>query len=119
MFVVETWTSDKRFPNCMINFIKTCTVISILKCTYSASPIVTCSCRIADAEDAERKVNAINSRGCTALHYACWNGHQKVAETLKKAKADPFKKCVQCKFAVNFVHRFLAYTIVKESRVFM
>ena len=52
--------------------------------------------RIAD-EDADHthKVNATNSSGCTALHYACYRGHQKVAETLKKAKADPNAKCVQ------------------------
>jgi len=49
--------------------------------------------KIADEDgDHTRKVNATNSSGCTALHYACYRGHQKVAETLKKAKADPNAK---------------------------
>jgi len=63
---------------------------------HSPCSLVIYSCRIAD-EDADhtRKVNATNSSGCTALHYACYRGHQKVAETLKKAKADPNAKCVQ------------------------
>ena len=44
------------------------------------------------AEDAERRVNSTNSKGCTALHYACLEGHQKVVEKLKDAKADPSAK---------------------------
>jgi len=42
--------------------------------------------------DAERQVNSVNNNGWTALHYACLKGHQKVAETLKEAKADPSAK---------------------------
>ena len=62
---------------------------------YLPRSLVTYSCRIGD-EDVDRtcKVNATNSTGCTALHYACWRGHQKVAETLKKAMADSNAKCV-------------------------
>ena len=44
----------------------------------------------------ERQVNSTNSKGCTALHYACSKGHQKVAEKLLKAKADPSAKYVGC-----------------------
>ena len=44
----------------------------------------------------ERRVNSTNSKGCTALHYACSKGHQKVAEKLLKAKADPSAKYVGC-----------------------
>ena len=44
----------------------------------------------------EHQVNSTNSKGCTALHYACSKGHQKVAEKLLKAKADPSAKYVGC-----------------------
>ena len=44
----------------------------------------------------ERRVNSTDSKGCTALHYACSKGHQKVAEKLLKAKADPSAKYVGC-----------------------
>ena len=35
------------------------------------------------------QVDSTNTEGYTALHYACWQGHQKVAQLLKEAKADP------------------------------
>ena len=44
--------------------------------------------------DAECEVNFANSNGCTALHYACLNGHEKVAKTLMEAKADPSAKYI-------------------------
>ena len=44
--------------------------------------------------DAERRVNSANSNGCTALHYACLKGQQKVTKTLLEAKADPSAKYV-------------------------
>ena len=44
--------------------------------------------------DAEHQVNFTNSKGCTVLHYACSEGHQKVVEKLLDAKADPSAKYV-------------------------
>ena len=72
-------------------------------------PIVTYSCRIA-----EEQVDATNSSGFTALHYAGWRGHQKVAEMLKKAKADPNAKCVWCR--CNLVINILFLSILKLIR---
>ena len=43
----------------------------------------------------ERQVNSANSKGCTALHYACSKGHQKVVEKLLEAKADTSAKYVR------------------------
>ena len=40
-------------------------------------------------EETKVQVDSTNSEGYTALHYACWQGHQKVARLLKEAKADP------------------------------
>ena len=42
-----------------------------------------------DAEATKVQVDSTNDEGYTALHYACWQGHQKVAKLLKEAKADP------------------------------
>ena len=33
-------------------------------------------------------VNFADEEGYTALHYACWRGHQKIVEKLLEAKAD-------------------------------
>ena len=52
---------------------------------------------------AEDKVNATNSKGCTALHYACWNGYLKVAEALKTAGADLNVKYVWFKCTKPFL----------------
>ena len=35
------------------------------------------------------QVDSTNSEGYTALHYACWQGHENVAQLLKNAEADP------------------------------
>ena len=35
------------------------------------------------------QVDSTNTEGYTALHYACWQGHQKVSKLLKEARADP------------------------------
>ena len=43
----------------------------------------------------ERQVNSTNSKGCTALHYACSKGDQEVVKKLQEAKADPSAKCVR------------------------
>ena len=42
-----------------------------------------------EAEATKVQVDSTNTEGYTALHYACWQGHQKVAKLLKEAKADP------------------------------
>ena len=47
-----------------------------------------CISRAGD-EATKVQVDSTNSDGYTALHYACWQGHQKVAQRLKKAEADP------------------------------
>ena len=40
-------------------------------------------------EETKIQVDSTNSEGYTALHYACWQGHETVAKLLKEAKADP------------------------------
>ena len=50
--------------------------------------VTICSFRT-DAEATKVQVDSTNGEGYTALHYACWQGHQKVAQLLKEAKADP------------------------------
>ena len=49
---------------------------------------IICISRAGD-EGTKVQVDSTNSDGYTALHYACWQGHQKVAQRLKKAEADP------------------------------
>ena len=44
--------------------------------------------RIGD-DELKCQVDSTNTEGYTALHYACWQGHLKVAKLLKEAKADP------------------------------
>ena len=46
-----------------------------------------------EAEATKVQVDSTNSEGYTALHYACWQGHQKVVKLLKEAKADPSARC--------------------------
>ena len=48
-----------------------------------------CVSRIAGDKGTKFQVDSTNTEGYTALHYACWQGHQKVAKLLKEAKADP------------------------------
>ena len=47
-----------------------------------------CISRAGD-EKTKVQVDSTNTEGYTALHYACWQGHQKVAKLLKEAGADP------------------------------
>ena len=51
--------------------------------------------RIGD-EETKHQVNSTNNKGYTPLHYACWQGHQIVAEELKKAEADPSSRYGDC-----------------------
>ena len=50
--------------------------------------VTICVFRIA-GDETKVQVDSTNTEGYTALHYACWQGHQKVAKLLKEAKADP------------------------------
>ena len=50
--------------------------------------VTICDFRIA-GDETKVQVDSTNTEGFTALHYACWHGHQKVAQLLKEAKADP------------------------------
>ena len=68
-------------------------------------------------EKTKHQVNSTNNKGYTPLHYACWQGHQIVAEELKKAEADPSARyggsesnllLLQCKKQSFFFSKMLA-----------
>ena len=49
-------------------------------------------------------VNFANEEGYTALHYACWRGHQKIAKKLLEAEADVSARYVSHGGAVLINH---------------
>ena len=54
----------------------------------NCNDVTICVFRIA-GDETKVQVDSTNTEGYTALHYACWQGHQKVAKLLKEAGADP------------------------------
>ena len=57
-------------------------------CISCCKDVTICISRAGD-EGTKVQVDSTNTEGYTALHYACWQGHQKVVKLLKEAKADP------------------------------
>ena len=49
-------------------------------------------------------MNFANEEGYTALHYACWRGHQKIAKKLLEAEADVSARYVSHGGAVLINH---------------
>ena len=69
-----------------------------------------------EGEKTKDQVNSTN-KGYTPLHYACWQGHQIVAEKLMKDGADPSARywgcesnllLLQCKKQSFFFSKMLA-----------
>ena len=67
-------------------------------------------------EETKHQVNSTNNKGYTPLHYACWQGHQIVAEELKKAEADPSARYGDCESNQVLSCSYHMYTAPKQEK---